>query len=54
MCWICSEAKIMPGVKIGDGTIVGSNSIVISPLPPRVLVSGSPAKVIDTDISWKH
>jgi acetyltransferase-like isoleucine patch superfamily enzyme/coenzyme F420-reducing hydrogenase beta subunit len=54
MCWICSEAKIMPGVKIGDGTIVGSNSIVISPLPPRVLVSGSPAKIIDTDISWKH
>lgn len=54
LCWICSEAKIMPGVKIGDGTIVGSNSIVISPLPPRVLVSGSPAKIIDTDISWKH
>lgn len=52
--WLCSECKIMPGVKIGDGTIVGSNSVVIAPLPSRVLVTGFPAKIIDTDISWKH
>lgn len=52
--WLCSECKIMTGVKIGDGTIVGSNSVVIAPLPARVLVSGSPAKIIDTDIYWKH
>lgn len=52
--WLCSECKIMPGVKIGDSTVVGSNSVVIAPLPSRVLVTGSPAKVIDTDISWKH
>jgi acetyltransferase-like isoleucine patch superfamily enzyme len=52
--WLCSECKIMPGVKIGDGTIVGSNSVVIAPLPARVLVSGSPAKIIDSEISWKH
>ena len=44
----------MTGVKIGDGTIVGSNSVVIAPLPAHVLVSGSPAKIIDTDIYWKH
>ena len=54
VCWLCSECKIMQGVKIGDGTIVGGNSVVISPLPPRVLVTGNPAKIIDTDISWKH
>lgn len=52
--WLCSECKIMTGVKIGDGTVVGSNSVVITPLPARVLVTGSPAKIIDTDISWKH
>lgn len=52
--WLCSECKIMAGVKVGDGTVVGSNSVVISPLPARVLVSGSPAQIIDTDISWKH
>jgi acetyltransferase-like isoleucine patch superfamily enzyme/coenzyme F420-reducing hydrogenase beta subunit len=52
--WLCSEAKIMPGVKIGDSTIIGSNSMVVSQLPSRVLVSGVPAKIIDTDIYWKH
>lgn len=52
--WLCSECKIMTGVKIGDGTVVGSNSVVITPLPSRVLVTGFPAQIIDTDISWKH
>lgn len=53
-CWLCSDCTIMPGVKIGDGTIVGANSVVVTPLPARVLVTGSPAKIIDTDITWKH
>lgn len=53
-CWLCSGCAVMPGVRVGDGTVVGSNSVVITPLPARVLVSGSPARVIDTDISWKH
>ena len=53
-CWLCSNCSIMTGVKIGDGTIVGANSVVIAPLPARVLVTGFPAKIIDTDISWKH
>ena len=53
-CWLCSECKIMPGVKVGDGTVVGSNSVVIAPLPAHVLVTGSPARIIDTDIVWKH
>ena len=52
--WLCSECKVMTGVKIGDGTIVGSNSVVIAPLPARVLVTGHPAQIIDSDISWKH
>ena len=49
-CWLCSECKIMPGVKVGDGTVVGSNSVVIAPLPAHVLVTGSPARIIDTAI----
>jgi acetyltransferase-like isoleucine patch superfamily enzyme/coenzyme F420-reducing hydrogenase beta subunit len=53
-CWLCSGCKIMPGVTIGDNTIVGANAMVISPLPARVLAVGSPARVIETEISWKH
>jgi acetyltransferase-like isoleucine patch superfamily enzyme len=53
-CWLCSECKIMTGVKIGDGTVIGSNSVVITPQPARVIVSGFPAKVVEKNISWKH
>lgn len=52
--WLCSECKIMAGVKIGNGTVVGSNSVVMQPLPAQVLASGFPASVIDTNIKWKH
>jgi len=52
--WLCSNCSIMPGIKIGDGTIVGSHTLVISSLPPRSLVSGNPAKILDDNISWKH
>jgi len=52
--WLCSNCAVMPGVKIGDGVIIGAHSVVMSPIPPRCLVSGHPAKVIDDNISWKH
>ena len=51
--WLCSNSVIMPGVNIGDGTIVGSNSFVQSSLPPRCLAAGYPAKVLIKDIEWK-
>jgi len=52
--WLCSESKVMAGVKIGDGTVVGSNSVVMTPLPSHVLASGFPATVMETEIYWKH
>lgn len=44
--WICSEATIMPGVKIGDGSIIGSCSYVSKNVPPFTLVQGSPAEIV--------
>ena len=52
--WLCESCVIMPGVKIGDGAVIGAKSFVITPVPARTLVSGSPAKVIDKDIQWKY
>lgn len=52
--WICSQSNIMPGVKVGDGSVIGSNSVVISHVPSHVLVSGHPARIIDKEIYWKH
>lgn len=44
--WIGYEALIMPGVKIGNGAIVSSRSVVTSDVPPYTIVGGNPAKPI--------
>lgn len=36
----------MPGIKIGDGSIVSANSVVTKDVPPYHIVGGNPAKVI--------
>ena len=44
--WIGQNALILPGVHIGDGAIIGANSIVGSYVEPYTIVAGNPAKVI--------
>lgn len=50
--WLCSGCTILPGVKVGTGSIVAANSTVTSDVPPHCIVAGTPAKVIKTDIEW--
>jgi len=40
------------GASIGDGSVVGAGSVVFSDMPPKVLVSGNPARATVKDISW--
>lgn len=44
--WIGEHACIMPGVRIGKGSIVAANSVVTRDVPPYCVVGGIPAKVI--------
>ncbi len=44
--WIGFDATIMPGVKIGDGAIIGSKSVVTKNVEPYSIVGGNPAKLI--------
>ncbi|MEO1296299.1 MAG: Vat family streptogramin A O-acetyltransferase [Cyanobacteria bacterium J06636_16] len=44
--WIGYEALIMPGVKIGNGAIVSSKSVVVSDVAAYTIVGGNPAKPI--------
>ncbi|MBM9500858.1 CatB-related O-acetyltransferase [Leptospira sp. 201903071] len=44
--WIGTNSVILPGVKIGDGVIVGAYSIVARDVPPYSIVAGNPAAVI--------
>ena len=44
--WIGYEAVIMPGVKIGDGAVIGTRALVTEDVPPYTIVGGVPAKPI--------
>lgn len=52
--WLCEGCTIMPGVKIGDGAIIGAHSLVVSNVPAHTMVSGNPAQVVDEDVLWKY
>jgi len=46
--WIGFDCVILPGVTIGDGSIVGCRSVVAEDVPPYTVVAGNPARVIKT------
>ncbi len=44
--WLGYGSLIMPGIKIGDGAIVASRSVVTKDVPPYQVVGGNPARVL--------
>ena len=44
--WLGENVSVMPGVRIGEGTIVAANSVVTRNLPPNTIAAGAPARVI--------
>ena len=44
--WIGSGAVVLPGITIGDNSVVGAGSIVTKDVPPNAIVAGNPAKFI--------
>lgn len=44
--WIGQNVTILPGVHIGDGAIIGANSIVTKDIPAYHIAGGNPSKII--------
>ena len=44
--WVGNGTHIMKGVTIGEGAVIGANSVVISDVPPYSLALGNPAEVV--------
>lgn len=57
--WVGYGACILRGVRIGDNSIVGTNSVVTRDVPANAVVAGIPARVIRMreapgDLRWPH
>ena len=44
--WICADAFVGPGVKIGEGAIVGARAVAVKDVRPWSIVIGNPAREI--------
>ncbi len=47
-CWLGRNVVVLPGITIGEGAIVGANSVVTKDVAPFTIVGGVPAKLIRT------
>ncbi|MCR4881007.1 MAG: sugar O-acetyltransferase [bacterium] len=44
--WIGADCTILPGITIGENSVVGAGSVVTKDVPDNVIVAGNPAKLI--------
>ena len=44
--WIGFDACVLPGVVVGEGSVIGAKSVVTESVPPFTVVAGNPARVI--------
>lgn len=44
--WICADAFVGPGVRIGDGAVVGARAVVMKDVGGHLIVAGNPSSVI--------
>lgn len=45
-CWLGAGVIVLPGVTIGDNTVIGAGSVVTKDIPANVVAVGSPCKVM--------
>ncbi len=45
-CWIGAGAILLPGVSVGDNTVIGAGSVVTRDIPANVVAAGVPCRVL--------
>lgn len=44
--WLGGNVVVMPGVTVGDNSVIGAGSVVTKPIPSGVIAAGNPCRVI--------
>lgn len=51
--WLGTGTVVLPGVNIGEGAVVATNSVITRDVKPYTIVGGSPAKFIrEVEVPW--
>lgn len=50
--WVGHDVSILPGVEIGDGSVISAKSSVNKDVPENSLVAGIPGNIIEENINW--
>lgn len=58
-CWLGSNVVVLPGVTIGDNSVIGAGSVVTRDIPANCFAAGNPARVIrkiteEDDVYYDH
>ena len=51
--WIGTRVTILPGVKVGKGSVIAAGAVVTKDVPENCVVGGVPARVLKENIIWK-
>lgn len=59
--WIGGGVRVVPGVSIGDNSVIGAGSVVVKDIPANSVAAGNPCRVIrqiteddaNSDLNWK-
>lgn len=52
--WVHLGVTILPGVTIGNDSVIGAGSIVTHDIPDHVFAAGNPAGVIKRIMGWER
>lgn len=50
--WVCDGVTLLKGAHVGSGSVVGMKSLVTKAMPENSIITGVPARVVQTEINW--